>query len=284
MPELPEIETVRRIIGPQVTGRRILSISVDKPKLIGHPSPEEYKHSMLGLSFVSSDRRGKALILNLDRGKLIIRFGMTGQLVKVPKEFPKEKHTHLVLGLDDDSELRFIDQRMFGKIFFIKDHEPDIFSGIGNMGIEPFDQNLSQAFLENKVGRRRTSVKETLLDQSVIAGIGNIWGDEILFRCGICPETPCNQISDKGWDLLAEEIPKVMEFAIEKNAVTPEQYLEGMGRKYYDINYLLVYGRKNLPCTVCKTPIVRSVLGNRSSYWCPECQKPRYTKTDCNTR
>lgn len=273
MPELPEIETVRRIIGPQVIGRTIVSVSADRPKLVVHPTLEEYRKALLGLSFTGADRRGKALLLKLDHGTLILRFGMTGQLVKVPEGFPDEKHTHLVFGLDDGSELRYIDQRMFGRTCFIRSGETDSYSGIGHMGIEPFDDALTADFLKDRVGKREMSIKEALLDQTVVTGIGNIWGDEILFRCNLCPETPCNRVPDRKWKLLAEQIPLTMEFAIEKNAVTPEEYLEGMGRKYYDIEYLQVYGRKDHPCLVCGTPVRRSALGGRSSYWCPKCQK-----------
>ncbi len=273
MPELPEIETVRRVIGPQVIGRKILSVSVDRPKLIGHPTYEKFGSDLLEHTFIRSDRRGKALLLILDNGTLIIRFGMTGQLVKVPIDFPIEKHTHLVFGLDDGTELRFIDQRMFGKIYYVPDCEQDVYSGIQHMGIEPFDDTLSANYLEKKLGNRGMSIKEALLDQTVVAGIGNIWGDEILFRCKLCPETPCNKVTKKKWKLISETIPEMMDFAIEKNKVTPEEYLEGMGRKYYDIEYLQVYGRKNNPCFICGTAIKRSELGGRGSYWCPKCQK-----------
>ncbi len=273
MPELPEIETVRRVIGPQVLGRRIVSVSVDRPKLVGHPTCEEFGSDLLEHTFVGSGRRGKALLLILDGGTLIIRFGMTGQLVKVPGDLPAEKHTRLVFGLDDGSELRFIDQRMFGKVYYIPDGEPDVYSGIERMGPEPFDDALSADYLEKKLGGRGMSIKEALLDQTAVAGIGNIWGDEILFRCRLCPETPCNIIPKKKWKMISETIPEMMDFAIEKNRVTPEEYLEGMGRKYYDIAYLQAYGRKNKPCFVCGTPIRRSELGGRGSYWCPKCQK-----------
>lgn len=273
MPELPEIETVKRIIGPQVVGKRIESVSCDKKNLIGHPAAEEYEKGIIGSRIVGYDRRGKALILNLDNGTLVFRFGMTGQMLSVPADFPEEKHTHLVLHFDDNTELRYIDQRMFGKTFFIRDGEEDEYSGIQRMGPEPFDKSLTGTYLRKKLGNRESSIKEVLLDQSVVAGIGNIWGDEILFRCKLCPEAPCNQISDGKWKLIASTIPEVMEFGIEKNEVTPEEYLEGMGRKYYDIDYLQAYGRKDMPCFVCRTKIVRSELGGRSSYWCPKCQK-----------
>lgn len=288
MPELPEIETVKRIVGPQIVGHRIISVENDRPRMIGHPSPEEFCRKVNGRRILSCGRRGKAVLVGLDDGgHMIIRFGMTGQLVVVPKDFPAEKHTHLVLGLDDGRRILYIDPRMFGGIWYIAPGEDDTYSGIGRLGLEPFDEGLTAGYLEGKLGKRQVSIKEGLLDQSVVAGLGNIWADETLFRCRLCPETPCDEVPRTKWKLLAGTIPMVMDFAIEKNATTPEDYLEGMGRKYYDIGYLQAYGHEGDPCPVCGTPFVRSVLGGRSSYWCPKCQKRRRKRkagTDCYKR
>ncbi len=276
MPELPEIETVRRVVGPQVIGSTIVSVSCNREKLIGHPTVPEYIESVKGRTIVSADRRGKGLIFNLDDGsRLIIRFGMTGQLIVVPEGFPEEKHTHLVFDLADGRHMWYIDQRMFGKTWFIPAGEEDVYSGLQKLGLEPFDEKLDWRYLKGSLGNHSISIKEALLDQSVVAGIGNIWSDEMLYRAKICPEVPCNKISDRRWKLIAEQIPEVMEFGIEKNAITPEEYLRGKGREYYDIDYLEAYGHEGETCTRCGKVFVRSVLGGRSSYWCPGCQKRR---------
>lgn len=276
VPELPEIETVRRVVCPQITGAKIVSVAVGREKIVGHPSTEDFIRKLEGRTVVSDDRKGKALVIILDRGRLIIRFGMTGQLIVVPEGYPPEKHTHVTLRLEDGREVWYIDPRMFGKVWYIDEDEEDTYSGIGRLGLEPDDPEMDWRFLKGKLGKRSLTIKEALLDQSVVAGIGNIWSDEILFRCKVCPETPCSSLSDAKWKLLAKTIPEVMEFGIEKNAITPAEYLEGKGRKYYDIYYLEAYGHEGDPCPRCGKEMVRTVIGGRSSYWCPRCQrKPR---------
>lgn len=274
MPELPEIETVRRVVGPQIIGSRIVSVSVNREKIIGHPDKDGFVSKLIGRTFEYADRKGKGLILILDDcSRLIIRFGMTGQLIVVPEGFPEEKHTHVDIGLDDGRHLWYIDSRMFGKLWHIDANEADIYSGLCKLGIEPFDGCLCWKYLKEKFGNKTVTIKEALLDQSIIAGIGNIWSDEILYRARICPETACNKISDAKWKRLAPIIPEVMNFGTEKNEITPEEYLEGKGRKYYDIDYLEVYGREGESCLRCGTVLKRSVIGGRSSCWCPKCQR-----------
>ena len=274
MPELPEIETVRRTVGPQIVGAGIASVKIGREKIVGHPSADEFVSSVTGRTFVSHSRRGKALILGLDSGRIVIRFGMTGQLIVTPPGYPEEKHTHAVFSLDDGRELRYIDPRVFGRIWYIPEGEEDTFSGIGRLGLEPDDPDMDWRYLRDRLGKRTVPIKEALLDQSVVAGIGNIWGDEILFRCRICPERPCQDLRPKDWRDLAARIPEVMEFGIEKNTITPEEYLEGKGRRYYDIYYLEAYGHEGDPCPRCGTAMVRTAVGGRSSYWCPCCQRP----------
>ncbi|MCQ2078933.1 MAG: bifunctional DNA-formamidopyrimidine glycosylase/DNA-(apurinic or apyrimidinic site) lyase [archaeon] len=276
LPELPEIETVRRVVGPQVTGCRIIGIEMNRDKIIGHPDPTGYIAGITGRTIVSADRRGKGLIFRLDdRGRFIIRFGMTGQLIVVPWDFPAEKHTHIVFRLEDGRQMWYIDTRVFGKSWYVPADEEDTHSGLEDLGLEPFDSRLTGPYLKGRLGHRGVTIKEALLDQSVVTGLGNIWSDELLFRGRICPETPCRELSDARWRTIAGLIPEVMEFGIEKNAITPEEYLEGKGRNYYDIDYLEAYGHEGRPCPRCGTPFRRSVIGGRSSCWCPRCQRHR---------
>ncbi|MCQ2071134.1 MAG: bifunctional DNA-formamidopyrimidine glycosylase/DNA-(apurinic or apyrimidinic site) lyase [archaeon] len=274
MPELPEIETVRRIVGPQVIGHSIEYTEVNLPKTVGHPDVERFVSGTVGKRFVLHDRRGKALILGLDDGsRLIIRFGMTGQLMFCPQNYPEERHTHVRFRLDKGMELRFIDQRRFGNMYLIAPGEEDTFSGLSRLGLEPFDGRLDGKWLKENMGKKAVPIKSALLDQSIVTGIGNIWADEMLFRTRIHPESPCASISTVKWNLLARTIPEVMNFGIEKNSMTPEEYLEGKGRRYYDIDYLEAYGRDGEPCTRCGTLLKRSVIGDRSAHWCPRCQR-----------
>ena len=141
------------------------------------------------------------------------------------------------------------------------------------MGLEPFDQKFGAEYLQDKLGRRKKAIKECLLDQSVIAGIGNIYSDEILFRAKIRPARPANSLTEEEWQRLAAEIPKCLSYFIEKNRISPEEYLQGKGQDYRNTPFLQVYGHGGEPCQNCGTTLVRTVISGRSSVYCPACQK-----------
>lgn len=276
MPELPEIETVKRVVGPQVVGRTIVSVRAADNGILANATPESLSGTLTGRRFASAGRRGKALILADDLGgRMVIRFGMTGQLYVCPQGTEEEKHTHGILSLDDGTELRYVDPRRFGRIWYFRHGEADT-SGIENMGIEPGDAGLDPSYLGARFERRGTTVKEGLLDQSVVAGIGNIWSDEILFEAGICPLTPCKELTLEQLERLAHAIPEKISFAVENNAVSNEDYLAGKSRKYYDMSPLKVYGRSGKACSKCGTALVRNTVGGRSTCWCPMCQRFRF--------
>ncbi len=272
MPELPEIETVRRNVAPLAVGRRIVSVEADGTRILKNTTPEGMR-MLEGSTVTGIGRRGKALIISHDSGiTAVIRFGMTGQLYVCPAEFPIEKHTHITASFDNGSQMRFSDMRRFGAVWVFGKGEKDDCSGIGSMGPEPGDPSLTGEYLCRTLSGRSTPVQAAIMDQSAVAGLGNIWAGETLFRAGICPLDPCSSLSPSDWDAVAHCIRETVEFAIAKNAVTAEQYLRGKGRKYYDIDYLNVYGREGKPCSVCGTPLIRSRICGRSAYWCPECQ------------
>ncbi len=272
MPELPEIETVRRVVGPQLLGRTVVSVRAADNKVLANTTPDGLSGMLTGRRFASMGRRGKALVLTDDLGgRTVIRFGMTGQLYVCPRGTEEERHTHEVFFLDDGTELRYVDPRRFGRIWHFRSGETDT-SGIEGLGIEPDDPALDSGYLEARIGRRGTTVKEALLDQSVVAGIGNIWSDEILFEAGICPLTPCRELTGEQLERLVHAIPEKIAFAVESNAVSSGDYLAGKSRKYYDMSPLKVYGRSGEACPRCGTAIVRNTVGGRSTCWCPMCQ------------
>lgn len=273
MPELPEIETVRRVVGPQVLGRTVVSVRAADNRILANTTPQSLSSMLTGRRFISAGRRGKALVLTDDLGgRTVIRFGMTGQLYVCPQGTEEEKHTHETILLDDGTELRYVDPRRFGRIWYFRDGEADT-SGIENLGIEPDDRRLDPGYLEARFERRGTTVKEGLLDQSVVAGIGNIWSDEILFEAGICPLTPCRELTQEQLERLAHTIPEKISFAVESNAVSNEEYMAGKSRKYFDMGPLKVYGRGGKACSKCGTVLVRNTVGGRSTCWCPMCQR-----------
>lgn len=274
MPELPEVETVRRILDPQLAGRIIRAVTVNRADVLAHPAPEEFCRAAAGAHVEGVGRRGKFLRLCLaGGGEVLVHLRMTGCLVVAPAGWPEEKHTHVVFHLDDGCTLRFADARRFGRLWLRRAGEEDIFSGVQKLGPEPFDEAFDTAYLQQVLGARRRAVKECLLDQSVVAGIGNIYGDEILFAAKIHPGRPAASLTGQEWARLAEAVPAVLQRGIEADHVTPQAYLESKGQSYRSAPSFLVYGHEGRPCPACGTPLRRMVLGGRGSCYCPACQK-----------
>ncbi len=274
MPELPEVETVRRIIEPQIKGQKIISVSIQNPQVIAYPEAETFSGLLAGQTISSMSRRGKFLTVHFESGdRLGLHLRMTGQLLVTPADFPEEKHTHLVLCLAGGQQIRYIDQRRFGRFWYLKAGEEDTVTGQDRLGIEPTDDGLTWQYLKEKLGKRKKAVKEMLHDQTIIAGIGNIYSDEILYAAKIYPGKRCLNLTDAEWKRLAEKIPEIINWGIEVNKMTPEQYLAGMGKEYSNMDYFNAYGREGKPCRRCGTPMRRIVIGGRSSCFCPECQK-----------
>ncbi len=274
MPELPEVETIKRVLEPQIKGLSIQKVIAVRPEVIGHPTGAEFCSRLTQQSVSGMARRGKFLIVLLDGGdRLIIHLRMTGCLLLTPADYPQEKHTHVIIEMNDGSQLRFSDTRRFGRIWLLGDDETDTYSGVEKLGKEPFDTDFSAEYLSACLGKRKKTIKECLMEQRVIAGIGNIYSDEILFAAGIYPARPANHLSGQEWTRLAEVIPRKLSFFIEKNSLTPEEYLESKGQNYRNTLFLQVYGKEGQACPICGAALCRMVIGGRSSTFCPHCQK-----------
>ena len=274
MPELPEVEAIKRVLEPQIQGLTIKHVIARRPEVIAHPSEEEFRRRLMGQSVSGMARRGKFLLILLDKGdRLIVHLRMTGCLLFTPADLPEETHTHLILQLDNGKELRFSDTRRFGRFWLLKDNEPDTYSGMDKVGKDPFDPAFSADYLSDRLGKRKKAIKECLMEQSIIAGIGNIYSDEILFAAGLYPARPANSLTAEEWARLASIIPLKLSYFIEKNSMTPEEYLETKGKEYRNAPFLQVYGKEGKPCPVCGQTLCRMVLGGRSSTFCPDCQK-----------
>lgn len=273
MPELPEIETVRRVVGPQIVGRMVTGVKVSHPGVIAHPDPEHFVDDLVGRRFESLDRRGKFLTAVLDDGsRLVMHMRMTGCLLVAPADREPEPHTHVTISLDDGMEVRFSDTRRFGRMWLFAEGEEDT-SGTSKLGPEPDDPRLCADYLESRAGCSRRAVKECLLDQGLVAGIGNIYSDEILFNAGIDPARPACDLSHDDWGRLACEIPRTLEFFVDRNAISDEDYLESAGRDYRNTPFIRIYGHAGEPCPVCGTTLVKRTVGGRGSVYCPGCQK-----------
>lgn len=274
MPELPEVETVRKVLGQQLRDRRILNVSIRKPQVVAYPQESVFKSELEGVKIETLARRGKFLITRLESGKdLVIHLRMTGSLVVIPENDEEEKHTHIVFTLDNHLKLCFSDQRRFGRMWLVGNKEEYGLTGIGKLGPEPFSKEMNAAYLKARLGKRTKAIKECLMDQNVIAGIGNIYSDEILFGAGIRPNRPAKKTTGKEWETLSQIIPEYLSFFIEKNEMSAEDYLLSKGKDYRNTPYLKVYGSAGKPCPKCGTILVRKTIGGRSSVYCPACQK-----------
>lgn len=274
MPELPEVEAIKRVLEPQVQGLAIQDIVVNQPEIIEHPAADEFCGRVIGQTFDHMERRGKFLLLWLESGDhIVLHLRMTGCLLVTPADMPEEKHTHLVFRLSSGQDLRFSDTRRFGRFWLIASGEADPYSGVEKLGIEPLSSECNVEYLKTHLEKRKKTVKECLLDQSVVAGIGNIYSDEILFAARLHPARPANSLTEDEWGRLAAAIPRQLSYFIEKNKTTPEEYLESKGRDYRNTPFLQVYGHEGEPCSMCGEILCRTVIGGRGSVFCPVCQK-----------
>lgn len=274
MPELPEVETIKRVIEPQIQGLTIENVTVKRPEVTAYPTADEFCKLLAGQTVSHMARRGKFLVIQLNSNdRIILHLRMTGCLLLTPADYPEEKHTHVIFRLNNGKELRFSDTRRFGRLWLLKNGEADTYSGIEKLGTEPLDKLLAAEYLKALLGKRKKAVKECLLDQSVIAGIGNIYSDEILFTAGIYPARPANSLNMEEWERLAAAIPERISYFIEVNRITPEEYLETKGQDYRNTPFLQVYGQEGKPCPKCGEMLCRIVVGGRSSVYCPACQK-----------
>ena len=276
MPELLEVETVRRILEPQLAGRTIEAVEIRHAGVIAHPDAESFAAMLPKQRIARLSRRGKFLTLHFESGdRLVLHLRMTGQLLAMPGGEPIEKHTHLIFTLSDGQQLRYIDVRRFGRFWLLAKQEADTMTGQAGLGLEPTDPALTADYLKAKLGRRKTAIKEMLHDQTIVAGIGNIYSDEILFAAGIFPAAPCDTLRDRDWEALAAKIPEIILWGVNANQVTPEEYLRGGGKEYQNMPHLRVYGRFGQPCAVCRTRVEKMTIGGRTSCYCPACQRKR---------
>ena len=271
---MPEVEAIRQVLEPQVQGLTIQDIGVHRPEIIEHPSADEFCGRLMGQTFDRAERRGKFLLFWFESGDhMVLHLRMTGCLLITPADMPEEKHTHLVFRLSNGKELRFSDTRRFGRFWLIANGEADPYSGIEKLGVEPLASECSAEYLRDRLGKRKKAIKECLLDQSIVAGIGNIYSDEILFAAKIHPARLANSLTATEWSRLAAAIPQQLAYFIKKNQMTPEEYLETKGQDYRNTPFLQAYGREGKPCSICGELLCRMVIGGRGSTYCPACQK-----------
>lgn len=275
MPELPEVETVRRGLNERTLHRRVTAVEVLLDRTIAYPSVAEFQAGLVGTAFQTWHRRGKYLIGELAEGAghVGVHLRMTGQALWTQPEVPLEKHTR-VRFLMGHQELRYVDQRTFGQIWWVPPGvaPPDVMQGLQRLGPEPFDAAFSDEYLVTWMRDRKRPIKNALLDQSLVAGVGNIYADESLFLSGINPLTYCASLKPKQLSTLRTYIIDVLQTSISASGTTLRDYrtVDGVNGNYGSQAW--VYGQDGQACRVCATTIERVKLAGRSAHFCPRCQ------------
>lgn len=273
MPELPEVETVVRTLRPRLLGRRFGPVDVRRASAIGLPDPVRFAAGLPGERVEAVSRRGKYILIDLASGKqLVVHLRMTGQLAFRPVGSRPEPHARVVIGLDGDDTLHFIDQRTFGKLYLLPDRDPMPLNGLASLGPEPLADDYTASDLYRALGRTRRIVKTALLDQTLVAGIGNIYADEALFRAGIHPERPAHTLAAAECERLHQALRQVLTAAIANRGTTFAHFRNAAGEAGGNQAHLAVYGREGEPCPSCGQSLVRRVLAGRSAHFCMTCQ------------
>ncbi len=270
MPELPEVETTRRGIEPHLLGRTIQHLIVRQPRL-RWPIPRQLEKRLPGERILAVERRAKYLFLRLTGGTLILHLGMSGSLRILPAETRPGPHDHvdLVLG---EQVLRLRDPRRFGALLWTA-ADPARHRLIQPLGPEPLEGGFDGDHLYRLSRNRKIAVKNFIMESKVVVGVGNIYASESLFRAGIHPARPCGRIALERYRRLAEEIKQVLQEAIAQGGTTLKDFQREDGSAGYFAQKLQVYGRENSPCPDCGRPIVRRLIGQRSSFYCTRCQR-----------
>ncbi|MCW8924823.1 MAG: bifunctional DNA-formamidopyrimidine glycosylase/DNA-(apurinic or apyrimidinic site) lyase [Xanthomonadales bacterium] len=270
MPELPEVETTLRGIQPYLLDQRISRINVREPRLRWLVTPETVKAE--GQLVKHLGRRGKYLLLGLDRGGLLIHLGMSGSL-RVLEEFtPPGKHDHFDIELENHCCLRFNDPRRFGALLWSAG-SIELHPLLRNLGPEPLSVEFTADYLFKRSRKRRLAIKNFIMDGHIVVGVGNIYASEALFMAGIHPSRQAGRISLQRYAGLVEAIRDVLERAIRQGGTTLRDFVGSNGAPGYFAQELLVYDRAGMGCFQCNTPIKKKVIGQRSSYYCPVCQR-----------
>ncbi|MBV9171825.1 MAG: DNA-formamidopyrimidine glycosylase [Chloroflexi bacterium] len=274
MPELPEVESTARSLRPRLLGRRVACVGgVDWPRMLPNTSEEELQQLVVGLAVENVDRRGKYLLIGFEDDLwLAVHRKMSGNLLLRAGDAAPEKHTHLEIGLDDGSLLRFVDARKFGRVYLFHSRlELDAFIA-ARLGPEP----LSEFDLRALVGKRRGRIKSLLLDQAFLAGVGNLYADEALWVAKVHPLRSADTLSKREVQRLGEAIKQVLTLGIERRGTSFSTYRDSDDLPGDNQSFLNVYGRESQPCPRCGRPIKRVLIAQRSAHFCSYCQKLKH--------
>ena len=271
MPELPEVETTRRGIEPFVLGRAVEEVLV-RQRQLRWPVPEDLEEKLRAKAILRLERRGKYLLFAVDGGALIVHLGMSGSLRVALGDSPVKKHDHVDILFEGGVRLRYHDPRRFGCLLWAEG-DPRTHSLLAELGPEPFDPGFTGEYLHAAAQARKTAVKTFIMDSRLVVGVGNIYANEALFRAGIDPRRAAGRIGAGRYADLAKQIREVLEQAIAQGGTTLRDFVNASGKPGYFQQTLAVYGREGLPCMLCGEPLRSVRLAQRSTFYCPRCQR-----------
>jgi formamidopyrimidine-DNA glycosylase len=278
--ELPEVEVVRRDLEKDVVGRKVADAEVRPSKnamrvIRRHGKRKEFTDRLAGRKFTKAERRGKYVLLHMDNGDvMVVHFGMSGQFVRGTKRVPLLQHTHVVITFAQGGDLRFVDPRTFGELFVTAADELGKVKELQHIAIDPLDHVFTWNAFGGALAQRATKMKQLLMDQKFISGLGNIYSDEVLFGAGLRYDRMSDSLSSQEVRRLYRAMQEVLQEAIRFRGTTldDEAYLDLFGKPGEFQSELKVYGRAGLPCRRCRTPIQAVKISGRNAYFCPQCQ------------
>ncbi|MBQ3678204.1 MAG: bifunctional DNA-formamidopyrimidine glycosylase/DNA-(apurinic or apyrimidinic site) lyase [Succinivibrio sp.] len=272
MPELPEVEVTKRGIEKPLLNAIISSIYFDDKSLRKPFSPDLKKLEKARV--LKIERRAKYIVITTTNGYLLLHLGMTGHLRVLDQKTPMDTHDHFEISLQSGVSIRYNDIRRFGLVlYFDKTQDPYQCEPLKSLGPEPFSEEFTSEYLYSRLHRLKKSIKQALMDNSIVVGVGNIYASEVLFLTKISPLTPSNKITQKQCDSLVEQIPLLLKESIKKGGTTIRDFSGADGKLGYFVQNLYVYGHEGEPCRICGTKIVSTVQGQRSTFYCQHCQK-----------
>lgn len=273
MPELPEVETIVADLRPQLVGRTFARCELRFPGLVRHPEPEVFVDSVAGQRIEALGRRGKYILFGLQDGVLlVIHLGMSGELRVVEPAKEIASHTHVIFDLDDGMQLRYRDVRRFGRLLLGTESELLESGTLPRLGPEPIEPGFDSAELYRRFRNRRGPLKAVLLDQSMVAGVGNIYADESLYRARLRPDRAARSLSRKSVDRLQEAMRESLLVAIRNRGSSVDTYRDAFGEAGTQQEELLVYGRAGEPCFSCGRPLASVRIAGRTTVFCRRCQ------------
>lgn len=273
MPEKPEVITVTKKLEKRLLDRTITDCKVYYESIIDYPSSQEFIKRIKNQKMNSFSTRGKWIVIELDSDYLLVHLRMEGKFFFREKNTPIEKHHHAVFTIDDKEELHFQDVRKFGRMRLIPKEKIYKIPPFTELGLEPWDKDLTPNYLKEKFKNKKIPIKTALLDQSIITGIGNIYDDEILFLSHINPLTPANKIEDTKLELIIKNTIITLDKAIKEGGTTIRNYTSEEGVTGLFQNHLYVHTKVGEACPNCGTTIIKIKVNGRGTYYCPKCQK-----------